>query len=177
MLLISTHQFRSTKTQRTIESAREFFEGAFPNYEFDLPAPILNDTVLRVKYGKDILKPSKQIYSSILYRNLNHFDAENWQIAFHRSFFHKSFVFIVAAGFVFLSYSLAVTSSFYSILYVLWKFEWSCDNICIPAFYEYNEKIIGSSKHDRTLFNVSFFCYYKFLCLFLLENCKKNLTE
>jgi len=39
--------FRSTKTQRTIESAREFFEGAFPNYEFDLPAPILNDTVLR----------------------------------------------------------------------------------------------------------------------------------
>ena len=47
-----THQFRSTKTQRTIESAREFFEGVFPNYEFDLPAPILNDTVLRVKYGR-----------------------------------------------------------------------------------------------------------------------------
>ena len=120
---------------------------------------------------------SLQIYSSIQYRNLNHFDAENWQIAFHRSFFHKSFLFIVAAGFVFLSYSLAVTSSFYSILYVLWKFEWSCDNICIPAFYEYNEKIIGSSKHDRTLFNVSFFYDYKFVCLFLIKKSKNFISN
>jgi len=39
--------FRSTKTQRTIESAREFFEGAFQNFDFELPEPILNDTVLR----------------------------------------------------------------------------------------------------------------------------------
>jgi len=39
--------FRSTKTQRCMESAREFFEGAFPAFDFQLPTPILNDTVLR----------------------------------------------------------------------------------------------------------------------------------
>jgi len=39
--------FRSTKTQRCMESAREFFEGAFPAFDFHLPEPVLNDTVLR----------------------------------------------------------------------------------------------------------------------------------
>jgi len=30
-----------------MESAREFFEGAFPAFDFHLPEPVLNDTVLR----------------------------------------------------------------------------------------------------------------------------------
>jgi len=38
---------RSTKTQRTEESAREFFQGAYPGFDFHLPMPIENDTVLK----------------------------------------------------------------------------------------------------------------------------------